>query len=101
MKAADRLSVIGRHVSASATDNKDSSSYAKIHGEVSRDPAKWTRIAEVGGAVLEEVIYEKTEEGIAKVCRTSWLVSVCTVRGRGARSRSIDQRNAMPLRRGQ
>ena len=99
MKAAARLSVIGRHVSASTTDNKDISSYAKIHGEVSRDPATWMRITEIGGAALEEVIYEKTEEDIAKVPHV--VSCIRTPRGSDARSRSIDQKNAMPLRRRQ
>lgn len=45
--------------------------YARIHGEVKRTPAVWKK-AEVPGAELEDVLYEKAEgEGIAKV--SGWL----------------------------
>ena len=51
------------------------SSYAKVHGEVSRDTAIWTQIPAVQRSTLQEVIYEKAiQEGIAKV--TSALISV-------------------------
>lgn len=44
------------------------SSYARVHGEVSRAPAVWRRIDVVAKEQLQEVIYEKAEgEGIAKV----------------------------------
>lgn len=47
---------------------KDSSSYARVHGEVSREPANWTNIPSVQQQKLEEVLYHKVlEEGIAKV----------------------------------
>lgn len=51
---------------ASATGKP--SSYARIHGEVSRAPAKWRNVDELGGQRLEDVLYHKAEgEGIAKV----------------------------------
>lgn len=46
----------------------EQSSYAKVHGPVSRKAAKWTQIPAVQRHDLSEVIYEKVEdEGIAKV----------------------------------
>ncbi|KAI3426047.1 hypothetical protein D9Q98_008015 [Chlorella vulgaris] len=51
---------------ASATGQP--SSYARVHGEVSRAPAHWRRIDTVAKEELREVRYEKAvEEGIAKV----------------------------------
>lgn len=51
---------------ASATDAP--SSYARVHGEVSRAPAHWRRIETVAKEQLREVKYEKAVgEGIAKV----------------------------------
>jgi naphthoate synthase len=62
---------------ASATGTP--SSYARVHGQVSREPAKWREIQHVAKEQLEEVKYAKSEDGIAKVvigshscCR--WLV---------------------------
>lgn len=53
---------------ASATGQP--SSYARVHGEVSRAPAHWRRIDTVAKEELREVRYEKAvEEGIAKVGR--------------------------------
>lgn len=44
------------------------SSYARVHGAVSRKAASWTNIPAVQKQSLSEVIYEKVEgEGIAKV----------------------------------
>ena len=44
------------------------SSYAKVHGEVSEEPASWTGIPAVQKTALQEVIYQKAvREGIAKV----------------------------------
>jgi len=44
------------------------SSYAKVHGEVSEQPASWTGIPVVQKTALQEVIYQKAvREGIAKV----------------------------------
>ena len=44
------------------------SSYARVHGEVSRAPAQWRRISTVAKEELREVKYEKAVgEGIAKV----------------------------------
>ncbi|EFN52039.1 hypothetical protein CHLNCDRAFT_139232 [Chlorella variabilis] len=51
---------------ASATGRP--SSYARVHGEVSRAPAQWRRIDTVAKEELREVRYEKAVgEGIAKV----------------------------------
>lgn len=49
---------------ASATGT--ASSYAKIHGAVSRSPARWRDIASVAKEDLQDVIYQKAE-GIAKI----------------------------------
>ncbi len=44
------------------------SSYARVHGEVSRDPVSWRAIPSVAKETLQEVKYEKSiGEGIAKV----------------------------------
>lgn len=44
------------------------SSYARVHGAVSRKDATWTNIPAVQRQSLSEVIYEKAvDEGIAKV----------------------------------
>eukprot|EP00959_Pyramimonas_sp_CCMP1952_P440120 9214303-Pyramimonas_sp.AAC.2 len=48
---------------ASATGRP--TSYARVHGEVSREPAEWTN-AKVPQGELEDVIYQKTPDGIAK-----------------------------------
>ena len=49
---------------ASATGTP--TSYARIHGEVSRAPAAWKRISTVAREELTDVFYDKAE-GIAKV----------------------------------
>lgn len=52
---------------ASATGKP--TSYAKVHGEVSKAPAQWRRISVVAKEELTDVKYEKAVgEGIAKVC---------------------------------
>lgn len=51
-----------------ATATGRPSSYARVHGEVSRAPARWRRIDTVVKEQLREVKYEKAVgEGIAKV----------------------------------
>lgn len=51
-----------------ATATGRPSSYARVHGEVSRAPANWRRIDTVAKEQLREVKYEKAVgEGIAKV----------------------------------
>lgn len=51
-----------------ATATGTPSSYARVHGEPSRAPARWRRIPSVAREELTDVIYEKAEgEGIAKV----------------------------------
>lgn len=58
---------------ASATGRP--SSYARVHGEVSRAPAQWRRIDTVAKEELREVRYEKAVgEGIAKVHRSALAV---------------------------
>jgi len=53
-----------------ATATGQPSSYARVHGEVSRAPARWRRIDTVAKEQLREVTYEKAVgEGIAKVWR--------------------------------
>ncbi len=55
---------------ASATGTP--SSYARVHGEVSRKPAQWNRIQVVAKEQLEDIKYEKAQgEGIAKVRQMS------------------------------
>jgi hypothetical protein len=53
--------------SSYATATGQPSSYARVHGEVSREPAVWRCIESVHKERLEEVKYEKSDEGIAKV----------------------------------
>lgn len=53
--------------SSYATATGQPSSYARVHGEVSREPAVWRCIESVHKECLEEVKYEKSDEGIAKV----------------------------------
>lgn len=50
---------------ASATGQP--TSYARVHGTVSREPAQWRAIDTVARERLEEVKYEKAAEGIAKI----------------------------------
>ena len=52
------------------------SSYARVHGAVSRKAATWTTIPAVQRQSLSEVIYEKAvDEGIAKVSRQACSAS--------------------------
>lgn len=45
------------------------SSYARIHGQVSRSPPVWRRVDVVAKEQLEEVLYDKAVgEGMVKVC---------------------------------
>lgn len=61
------------HTTAAASQ----SSYAKVHGAVSRGDATWTQIPTVQNQSLLEVIYEKAkDEGIAKVCAAE-LCHIC------------------------
>lgn len=53
--------------SSSSSDDIGRSSYARVHGVVSRAPATYRRINLVAKELLQEVKYEKSEEGIAKV----------------------------------
>lgn len=63
------------------------SSYARIHGEVSREPAEWRDIPTVARETLQEVLYQKADaDGIARVsvpcsqlCKVLILPKVCTV----------------------
>jgi hypothetical protein len=44
------------------------SDYSRVHGRVSRAPARWKQVPVVHKQVLEDVVYEKAVgEGIAKV----------------------------------
>lgn len=53
---------------ASATGGATTSSYARIHGEVSRQPAVWRSIPSVARETLQEVLYQKADaDGIARV----------------------------------
>jgi len=49
---------------ASATGRP--TSYAQVHGEVSREPAVWSK-AKVPQGELQDVVYQKTQDGIAKI----------------------------------
>ncbi|KAG2452876.1 hypothetical protein HYH02_002220 [Chlamydomonas schloesseri] len=50
----------------SSADGKPNS-YSRVHGAVSRAPAVWRRVSSLGKEELTDVIYEKSEEGIAKI----------------------------------
>lgn len=64
--------------SAFASATGTPSSYARIHGEASRQPARWRRIEVVAKEKLQDVKYEKSEgEGIAKVSRQARRVRTC------------------------
>ena len=69
--AERRLSVLSRHLTsassqfASATGSK--SSYAQVHGAVSRAKATWRSVLRVSGCDLQDVRYDKSDEGIAKI----------------------------------
>eukprot|EP00798_Chlamydomonas_sp_ICE-L_P022404 gene22404-29515_t len=52
--------------SSYATATGSPSSYARIHGEVSREPVGWTRTESVSMEKLTDVLYDKGE-GIAKI----------------------------------
>jgi hypothetical protein len=62
-----RSNTAGGSSSSYATATGQPSSYARVHGEVSREPAVWRCIESVHKERLEEVRYEKSDEGIAKV----------------------------------
>jgi naphthoate synthase len=71
--AKRRLSVLSRHLTsaesrqfASATPGAQSS-YAKVHGSVSREKALWRQISSVSKTELIDTRYEKSDEGIAKI----------------------------------
>ncbi len=85
MSAERRLQILARQLTSSEASGSESSvssssptfasatgspsSYARIHGEASRMPARWRRIEVVAKEQLQDVKYEKAEgEGIAKVC---------------------------------
>ena len=57
---------VQQHQSSFASATGSPSSYAQVHGEVSREPANWKRSFIVAKEELTDVKYEKTE-GIAKV----------------------------------
>lgn len=74
-RARSRLEVLSRQfTSAGSSDTSSSyasatgrpSSYARVHGEVSRAPAAWVRVPKVAKEDLTDVKYDKAE-GIAKV----------------------------------
>ncbi|GFH09328.1 uncharacterized protein HaLaN_04441, partial [Haematococcus lacustris] len=54
------------HSTSYASIGGQPSSYARVHGDVSREPAVWRDIGVVGKEQLKEVLYAKAE-GIAKV----------------------------------
>ena len=50
------------------------SKYARIHGDVSSEPVRWTN-AKVEGQMFTHIIYEKSSgEGIAKVLRLKFFL---------------------------
>lgn len=58
----------GETSSSHASVDGRPSSYARVHGDVSRAPAVWQSIKTVAKEHLEDVKYEKAQgEGIAKV----------------------------------
>jgi hypothetical protein len=87
------------------------SSYARVHGHVSQEPARWREIQCVAKERLEEVKYAKSDEGIAKVVnhrKLQMAVVLLSLPGfeinlplLSCRYPSIDQRNAMRSLQGQ
>ncbi|GIL48766.1 hypothetical protein Vafri_5215 [Volvox africanus] len=62
--AADKPEITVPYASADGKVN----SYGRVHGTVSREPAKWQRIPVVSREELTDVVYEKAaDEGIAKI----------------------------------
>lgn len=53
--------------SSHASATSAPSSYARVHGQVSRAPARWREINIVARDQLEEVKYAKSDDGVAKV----------------------------------
>lgn len=73
--AERRLSVLSRHLTSSSVSSSrqfasatgSQSSYAKVHGLVSRAKATWRPVARVSQHALQDVRYDKSDEGIAKI----------------------------------
>jgi hypothetical protein len=74
---------------AAAASGGASSSYARIHGEVSRAPAVWRNIPSVAREVLQEVSFEKADgDGIARV-RTLQVHCMACCRWDGLRAAAM------------
>jgi hypothetical protein len=89
--------------SAYASATSKPSSYARVHGEVSRAPAQWRLVRTVAKEELVDVKYEKAAgESIAKVpalaarCRHHHCAVVADAARGARRSRSTGRRSAMP-----
>lgn len=67
---------LSRSSAGANASGQPSSSYARVHGEVSRAPAVWRTIDTVAREQLREVKYQKCDEGIAKV-GVSLLLPAC------------------------
>jgi naphthoate synthase len=66
----------GAQQSSYASATGTPSSYARVHGQVSREPAHWREIQCVAKEQLSEVKYAKSEEGIAKVQKSTMTAAV-------------------------
>jgi naphthoate synthase len=66
---------MARQPTAAGASGGASSSYERIHGEVSREPAQWRNLPSVAREALQEVLYEKADaDGIARVRNCLHLV---------------------------
>eukprot|EP00882_Tetradesmus_deserticola_P011119 GHRQ01011757.1.p1 GENE.GHRQ01011757.1~~GHRQ01011757.1.p1 ORF type:complete len:144 (+),score=13.80 GHRQ01011757.1:234-665(+) len=77
--------------SSYATATGEPSSYARVHGEVSKEPAVWRCVETVHRERLEEVVYEKSDEGIAKVTRKPARATLLQRHAAGAVDAAVSQ----------
>ena len=64
--ARRRLARVATHL-CSGAGSVPASSYSRVHGAASREPTTWARVGEVDGKALEDVLYDKSPEGIARL----------------------------------
>jgi hypothetical protein len=82
-RAVARLQVLNRQLTSGqqptfagqSAKQQTSSSYDRVHGEVSRAPTQWVKIPRVAQEYLVDVLYEKSE-GIAKVCHNTFRMII-------------------------
>ncbi|PNH09997.1 1,4-Dihydroxy-2-naphthoyl-CoA synthase, peroxisomal [Tetrabaena socialis] len=83
---------IGTSTPYASVDGKPSS-YARVHGPVSREPAQWRRIPTVAREDLTDVLYEKADgEGIAKASQFTAQITINRPERRNAfRPRTVQE----------